>query len=125
LHARLSLEVPHGLPPNLTAVATVRVRTITPSPHERLQAPHEPQAFCSQSVGQASLLQLRVSARCAQETPPYATLVSMARLRDCAPVPHVSEHAVHAVQVDSWQSIGHSEALQLRESETAVHATPP
>ena len=49
----------------------------------------------------------------------------MPRLRDCAPVPHVSEHAVHAVQVDSAQSIGHSEALQLRESETAAHVTPP
>ena len=70
------------------------------------------QADCTQSTGQASSLQLRVSSRVGQTTPECSALVVTERVRDWEPPPQVLEQAFQADQEETEQSTGQAPALQ-------------
>ena len=77
-----------------------------------------------QSVGQACLLQGRVSAVCGHAAPPFCGWTCV-RLRDCNPAPHDLVHVDQAIKSPTTQSTPHVNLLQGRVSAECGHALPP
>ena len=91
LHARVSEECAHGLPPSMASMVP-RVRLCEPVPHDLVQVDQAAHLPSVQSVGQLAALQARVSAECGHAVPPHAG-ATFWRVRFCEPVPHDLVHA--------------------------------
>lgn len=64
------------------------------------------------------IVQPELSLRFAGHAAPVpACATRTVRVRDCEPAPHVTEHAVHGVHPDTWQSRGHTPGLHGCESD--------
>ena len=103
----------------------LRERVLDPLSQVLVHADQMPNAVCTQSTGQASSLQLRVSSRVGQTTPECSALVVTERVRDWEPPPQVLEQAFQADQEETEQSTGQAPALQDWVCERAGQAAPP
>ena len=88
LHANVSAVCGHGLPPKLLGCVTLRVRVLTPPPHDLEHVVLTPKLLTAQSTGQAWVLQARVSALWGHATPPCSTGCVTLRVRLWVPPPH-------------------------------------
>jgi hypothetical protein len=120
-----SVSCPQAFPPCSGCVVTMRARVCWPSPHVALHAAKPAHADNTQSTGQGSLLQLRVSTRAGHAVPPLATAAVTERERVCEPPPHVLVHDIHAEYVLTTQWTGHAPRSQVCVSTSAPQATPP
>ena len=104
------------MPPNLGSV-WLRARFCEPMPHERVHVDQALQPLVTQFVGQASVLQARVSALCGQALPPKRGSV-VERERLWLPVPHDLVQVVQAPNLPSkTQLTGQTCSLHARVSE--------
>mmetsp|Transcript_66449 Transcript_66449/g.187198 ORF Transcript_66449/g.187198 Transcript_66449/m.187198 type:complete len:477 (-) Transcript_66449:1176-2606(-) len=103
LQASVSVVPSQRLPPCSGSANTVRLRTLTPSPHPALQAVHAPQSPSWQSAGHCTSLQALTLARGGQAAPYLPGYRTTARLSLCVPPPHVAEQP-SATQGDTSQS---------------------
>jgi hypothetical protein len=102
-----------------------RLRLCEPVPHDWVQVDQlSAKTSYTQSMAHACVLQSRVSAECAQATPPFCG-GSLVRLRFCEPVPHVMVHVDQTLKVPSLQLIGHEWTLQVRVSAECGQTLPP
>jgi hypothetical protein len=107
---------PQRLPPSRASVRTVRDRDwvpypLAPSQQDCVQGVHLLNVLSWQSTGQACGLQVRAWAA-GHAAPPCLAATFTVRERDWVPVPHDSEHMVHAFHSCS-QSMGHGWVLQF------------
>ena len=123
LHARVSEECAHGLPPSMASMVP-RVRLCEPVPHDLVQVDQAAHLPSVQSVGQLAALQARVSAECGHAVPPHAG-ATFWRVRFCEPVPHDLVHVDHAPKLAMPQLAGQHCELQVRVSAECGHALPP
>ena len=123
LHGCVSAACGHVAPP-CSGCTKVRVRDCEPAAHEVLQADQVAQEPTPQPTGHAWLLQVRASCLCGQAVPPSTGSV-VARLRDCAPVPHDLVHTDQAENVPTTQSAAHACTLHACVSAECGQALPP
>ena len=119
----VSSSGPQATPPFAAAVVTVRDLLCVPPPHVALQAVHALQTDNWQSTGHGESLQLCVSSRAPQATPPFAAAVVTVRDLVCVPPPHEALQAVHALQTDNWQLTAVA-SQHVEASHAPSHNTP-
>jgi hypothetical protein len=103
----------------------LRERTCLPPPQlaeHGLQLLH---MDMTQSTGQASVLQMRMSEVRPHSMPPKAAGTCTERNCVCMPEPHECVQPVQSPHSDMTQSTGHGPVLQRRRSVSAGHSTPP
>jgi hypothetical protein len=120
------VAVEHATPPFATAVVTVKVRDWLPVPHVVEHVPHVFHAP-TQWTGHSGVLQDCDAVRLAHATPPFASVVVIAKVRDWVPAPHVAEHVPQEPHAPT-QSTGHGDVLQFCDAAVppvVEHTTPP
>jgi hypothetical protein len=106
-HASLSLSGGHEAPLHCASVVTVRVCVRVPLPHVTEHDDHVDQPLTTHDTGQQPKPQLDVSESSGQAAPPLAGCTVTVRVRVLvADVPHVAEHAPHALHSDTSQCTG-------------------
>ena len=102
----------HLRPPYCACTVGTRDRLCQPEPHDSEHMSHAPQSESAQSTGHECELQTRCCDRAPHATPPCAAGVTVRRARLCTPEPHDREHAPHAPQAETMQSMGQACSLQ-------------
>jgi hypothetical protein len=113
----------HVLPDG--ALTTERARVWTPDPHDREQALQAENEDISQWVEQAPKKHGSSPLSDGHTMPPCPECLTMMRVRNRIPVPHVTEHGENALHADTMQSIAHGAAEHARCSVACAHDWPP
>jgi len=125
LQAREERRLGQTLPPWAEGVVTARVWLWAPEPQVRLQADQADQALTTQSTAQLCSLQLRVTERAGQATPPKAEVVVTSRVWLWDPLPQERLQVDQADQADTTQSMGHAWVLQAWDWASSGQTAPP
>jgi hypothetical protein len=112
-------------PPYLAAVTIERVLTWTPPPQDLLQPRYGLKAETLQSLGQFHTLQVATLIFPGHVIPPWRAGERIERVRCLVPELQVAVHAVHLLQPETLQSVGHEKVLQAVVLCITPHATPP
>jgi hypothetical protein len=126
LHETVLEKVGQAMPPYLALVTTVRVLVLRPVvPQVLVQASYPVQAVTLQSIGQAWRLQVRVWRSVVHLAPPWATLVTTDLVRYMVPVPQDLVQLLKVDQLESLQSMGQANLLQVVVEERVGQSLPP
>eukprot|EP01012_Entosiphon_sulcatum_P065558 TRINITY_DN9450_c0_g1_i5.p2 TRINITY_DN9450_c0_g1~~TRINITY_DN9450_c0_g1_i5.p2 ORF type:complete len:227 (-),score=11.44 TRINITY_DN9450_c0_g1_i5:4257-4937(-) len=102
-----------------------RVLVCVPLPHVWLHVPQVVQFERTQSTGQGSTLQVRVSFKSGHATPPFDVSMITLRFLDIDPPPHTAVHGENSDHSVTVQSTGQGLLLQACSSLNCGHWLPP
>jgi hypothetical protein len=112
-------------PPNVAAVVMERACDWTPVPQLLLHLVHADHCETVQCTGHTTGSHILTFPKTGQTMPPCCIGVAMIRLRLCAPIPHVTVHALHSSHSDTTQSTGQGESEHERSSASNGQMLPP
>lgn len=125
----VSLNDGHAVPPLAGACVTTRVRSfVADVPHVAVHAPHDDQfdtVQCTGGGGHALSVHEPVSLVRPGQMPPHDCGDCTLRVRECKPVPHVTEHDPHDDHAAHVQSAGQHPPFAVHESHSVSTSQVP